>query len=258
MKRLVVCGDSFNCGIGCLDLFTEPYGVLLAEKLGYELIMLARGGASNYAAHLQAEYAVKHLNADLIIIGTTSYDRVDWVSEVRDKGITDLTALNINYHQYPPYNGEYNGKRPPDFYFKNHPGYNPALLTEQVGGIDYYLDKKNKIGNTDYFKRFHTEPREKLQMLVDAYVQTTYEPIKQQYDIGVILKAYMKAQQKGIRTIVLTDSSELIELINKDDILTMSWFQLSTIYPDTIGSGHAGPGAHVEVAEKLFKKFNRE
>ena len=258
MKKLVVCGDSFNCGIGCLDLFTEPYGVLLAQKLGYELIMLARGGASNYAAHLQAEYAAKNLNPDLIIIGTTSYDRVDWVSENRDKRIHELTALNINYHEYPPYNGLYNGKEPPDFYFKNHPGYNPALLTEQVGGIDYYLEKMNKEGKSEYFKRFHTEPKEKLQLLVNGYIHATHPPIKQQYDMGVILKSYMKAQQKGIRTIVLTDNSELIELINKDDILEMSWFQLSVKHPDTIGSGHAGPGAHAEVAELLFRKFNRE
>ena len=28
MKNLVICGDSYNIGIGCHDLHNEPYGSL--------------------------------------------------------------------------------------------------------------------------------------------------------------------------------------------------------------------------------------
>ena len=43
MKKLVVCGDSFAKGIGCRNLETEPYGSLIADKLGLELVNIAKG-----------------------------------------------------------------------------------------------------------------------------------------------------------------------------------------------------------------------
>lgn len=254
MKKLVVCGDSFNCGLGCEDLFTEPYGVLLAKKLNMELITLARGGASNFSIHLQAEYAVQHIEHDLLIISTTSYDRIEWLSE-NSRNIHRPTAANINYHQYPPHNGNYQGKPPPDFYFKNKPEYNPGLLTEQIGGIDYYVTRRNKEGATDYFKKLHSEPISKLQLMIDYNVQVMNDHIKEQYDMGVIFKAYTKAKRKNIQCLVLTDNPELIELVDPNDLHKMNWFGLGAQYPDRIGSGHCTPEAHAIVANDIFNKL---
>ena len=33
MQNIVICGDSFSIGIGCNDLYVEPFGSLLSKKL---------------------------------------------------------------------------------------------------------------------------------------------------------------------------------------------------------------------------------
>lgn len=249
--KLVVCGDSFNCGIGCNDLSTQPYGVLLARSLGMELTTLARGGASNYTVHLQAEYAIR-MSPKVVIIGTTSYDRFEWVSE--DKKLNHPpTALNINYHEYPPHHG--NGAVP--YYFEGRMDYKPMILTEQAGGIEYFVRHRHKEGAGDYFKRYHNEPIDKLQLMIDYYVHVSNGHIDEQYDISTIFKAYTKVNRAGIRCIVLTDNPELLELIGPEDTYYCNWFSLAKKYPDTVGSGHASPEAHALVAEALHKKLEK-
>ena len=46
MKKLVVCGDSFAKGIGCRNLETEPYGSVVANSLGLELVNIAKGSST--------------------------------------------------------------------------------------------------------------------------------------------------------------------------------------------------------------------
>ncbi len=101
MENLVICGDSFNYGIGCSNLATEPFGVLVANHFDLNLIRLARGSASNYAIHLQAEHAVK-LKPKLVIIGTTSTDRFEWVAEGKKLTCTP-TLYDLYYDNYPPH-----------------------------------------------------------------------------------------------------------------------------------------------------------
>jgi len=254
MKRLIICGDSFNCGIGCENLYTQPYGVLLAKKLGYELITLARGGGSNYTTHLQVEYAVEKLNPSIIIIGTTSFDRFEWISEGKHLPGAP-SAANINYHQYPPHNTPFNEHGPTDHFFSGKAEYNPMILTEQAGGIDYFVQHRNKEGMAAYFERYHNEPVKKLQLMVDYYVHACDERIKQQYDVAVLFKSYIKATRAGIRCVVLTNEPELMKLVGPARTHEMSWFELSRTYPDRVGSGHASPEAHAMVADQLYTKI---
>ena len=54
MKKIVICGDSFNIGIGCRDLANEPYGQLLSKELGIPIINLAKGSSTNLSIYLQS------------------------------------------------------------------------------------------------------------------------------------------------------------------------------------------------------------
>jgi hypothetical protein len=102
MKKLVICGDSYGYGIGCTNLETQPFGVLTAKHFGWDLIRLARGSASNYTIYLQGMYAADMKDPPhLVVLNQTSYDRIEWFAEGTNP-IADHTALNINYHQYPP------------------------------------------------------------------------------------------------------------------------------------------------------------
>lgn len=72
---IVVCGDSFMSPVVGKYANTH-FSELLAKELGYKLICLSRGGASNGAIGLQITEAIK-LNPTLILYGITSPDRIE-------------------------------------------------------------------------------------------------------------------------------------------------------------------------------------
>jgi hypothetical protein len=72
---IVVCGDSFMSPVIGKYANTH-FSELLAKKLGYELVCLSRGGASNGAICLQITEAIK-LKPSLILYGITSSDRIE-------------------------------------------------------------------------------------------------------------------------------------------------------------------------------------
>ena len=170
MKNLVVCGDSFSVGIGCHDLHNEPYGSLLAKKLGLNLINLAKGSSTNLSISLQVKHAVDNIpDIELLIVGNTCYHRTEWFPE-HAREDREANNLNVNYHQYPPY-GE--GTYP---YLLEHPmkddsRYRGEMLTENwYGVIDYVeniLDKHNNVNESkkltlDNFVVKHTPPKENI------------------------------------------------------------------------------------------------
>ena len=136
MENLVICGDSFNYGIGCSHLATEPFGVLVANHFNLELIRLARGSASNYTIHLQGEFAATlKPTPKLVILGTTSTDRFEWVTTGKSLDKSP-TLYDVSYHNYPPHH-----EPPPmhdspmPFYLYSNPMYSPKILSEQIPAI---------------------------------------------------------------------------------------------------------------------------
>ena len=73
MTKIIACGDSFLTPDRRYPggHFTE----LLAEKYGYEVINLARGGISNIGIGFQMELAIS-LNPNIIILAPTGSDRM--------------------------------------------------------------------------------------------------------------------------------------------------------------------------------------
>lgn len=268
-KILVICGDSFNWGIGCKDQSTQPYGVLIAKKLGWNLVRLARGSSSNYIIHLQANYAAKMKpKPDLVIIGQTSYDRVEWIAEGKTVDSRSSRKLEeVNYHQYPPhYHAQPFHDNPFDFYLKDNPAYDPKILCEHVVAFpDYFslldrLPAKERFSGSDYYKRLHSEPIEKLKLIEKYYFDIWDPTIKRDYDIAVLLKAYRTVKKAGIKCLLFGPDTGIGEFVDEPkDYYHQDWYGISQRFgfgpfPD---SGHTGEAGHAYTAECLFEYLGK-
>jgi hypothetical protein len=256
-KKFVVCGDSFSAGIGCVDMYTQPYGILVARHFNAEPIILARGSASNYAIYLQALHAADmEIKPDLVIIAQTSYDRIEWVREDRQLHL-NARLENLNYHLYPPHQiAQPHHDSPMPFYLQGSGDYNPVILSEQIGGIDDCIKSRKKGTNVSkYYMRLRTEPTEKLELIRDYFVNIVDDAIKKDYDIGLLLQAYTYVVRKGIDCIVLTHEPKINNYIDDKDIMFQDWYIMSKNYPDTIGSMHTSEEGHRDTADRLVTKI---
>lgn len=110
MKKLGVCGDSYMASMSYdnTDLdngYGKHFTELLAKKLKYEIITFARSGCSNQAIRLQIDEIIKE-KPDLVIIGTTSLDRLEF--PICDKLYENKNGLyNIDYRNFPNTSSEY-------------------------------------------------------------------------------------------------------------------------------------------------------
>ena len=236
-KTIVVCGDSFNYGIGCVNLHTQPYGVLTAKHYDWNLIRLARGSASNYTIHLQAKYtATMNPKPHLVILGTTSIDRLEWLatgtSFDRQPCLED-----INYHLYPPhFHNPPLHDAPMDYYLKGNPNYRPKILSEQMVAIpDYLHHVKIKGMALDYYTRLHTESVEKLELINDYYFDIFDSLIKRDYDMGVISMAYRMIKKAGINCIICTQEPLFKDMVDDErDYFFPDWGRCTDTWPDSV------------------------
>lgn len=104
-KTLYVCGNSYSAGNYMhtdeegkrVPRLNVPYGKIIADKIDFELVMLARAGASNYFTCKQVEYAIEN-HADLIIINFASPRHFDFTSP--ENKLTQLPKLsNFEYNE---------------------------------------------------------------------------------------------------------------------------------------------------------------
>jgi len=252
MKNLVICGDSYNVGIGCHDLHNEPYGSLLSKYLGLNLINLAKGSSTNLSISLQVKYAVQNIkDIELLIVSNTCYLRTEWFKETA-KLDSDLNNLNVNYHEYPPY-GKGTYPHLIDSPYKNNEKYLGGLLTENWYGIidyvDNILDKYDT--NQPYFNKFKTERPEKMRLL-KQYFQEFYDSrIQRQYDMGVIIKSHVLLKNNNIKHFLLTNEKEFYDYLPKHNIIDIDWGELSIKYPDDLKSLHTSYEGHLQVFEKI-------
>lgn len=252
--KLVVCGDSFACGVGCINMYTQPFGPLVAKHFNWDLITLARGSSSNYGIYLQGTFA-STLEPQLVLISLTSYDRVEWVADGKDKykAKHNFTLHDLNYHQYPPHYEALPHHNSPLEFYTNDDKYNPVILTEQVGAIPDYLDCVKRKVSTNYYKRFHTEPEDKLELIARHYGMCVHPAIKRDYDIGLILQAYTKIKKSGANCIIMTHDKKFKEYFDENDLFEQNWTDLSDRFPDTIGSRHTSELGHKDTADRLIQ-----
>jgi hypothetical protein len=254
-KTIVVCGDSFNYGIGCVNQHTQPYGVLTAKHFDWDLVRLARGSASNYVIHLQGKYAARmNPKPHLVILGTTSYDRLEWLATGKEfKGEPRLE--DVNYHLYPPHHHPQPlHDAPMPYHLAGDPNYQPKILSEQMVAIPDFLHHIKTSGYAiDYYKRLHSESIEKLNLINTYYFDIFDSLIKRDYDVGVISMAYRIIKNAGINCVICSQESQFKELVEDErDYFFPDWGRCTATWPDSVGSLHTGEGGHKDIANRLI------
>ena len=262
-KKIIVCGDSFSIGIGCTDLATQPYGSLLSKKLKMPLINLAKGSSTNLSIYLQAKYAVENLATpgDIVMISNTSYDRVEWFPLDHSFKEQNLTNTDVNYHQYPPYgiDSYHDGKKPVQLEnpMEHDSDYDGKMFTENyMGVIDYWETFRKDDKESGYYRRFDAEPKERMKTLYD-FATTVHEPrINRIYSIGVLAMAHQLLKRANINHLILThEVAEYASYIDIQNLVNVSWGQLSLDYPDKLKTWHTGPNGHKAAFKTVLAKL---
>lgn len=262
-NNIVICGDSFNIGIGCHDLATEPYGQLLGQELDKTVINLAKGSSTNFSIFLQAQYAVeKYSNTtDLVIISHTSYDRVDWFPMDYDFPRGEITLADVNYHQYPPYGEHTYHVKDKEIRLEhplaNDPDYTGAMYTDNLMGvIDYWENFGSQNKDSGYYARFRMEPKTRMQVLYE-YGRTIHDnKINRIESAGLMTMAHQLLKRANINHLILTHEPEFYQkFIDSINICEVSWGQLSIDYPDDLPSWHTSAAGHKVVFDTIMKKI---
>jgi hypothetical protein len=99
MKKLYTCGCSFM-SVGTQDHGITSFLNLYSKQKQFDHVSLARSGATNFLIRLQIEEAIR-LNADFIVIGATSNDRMEVPIPARSKEIAwPIRIKDIEYRGY--------------------------------------------------------------------------------------------------------------------------------------------------------------
>ena len=256
MKNIVICGDTFSIGIGCHSLQNEPYGSLLAKNFNATLTNYAKGSSTNLSIFLQTKYALEKIkDIDLLIIGVTSFNRVEWFPDGVDTTKV-LHLSNVNYHQYPPYGVmtyPYLLENP----MKDDPNYKGEMLTENFYGVVDYVDNvmSGKRGGGGYFVKFKNERPERMKLIREYYADVFDERIQRQFDIGIISTAHLLLKRKNINHLVLTYDGEFTEYIDSQNIVNVDFGALSQKYPDDMNTLHFSAEGHRILYEAIMKKI---
>jgi len=261
-SRLIVCGDSFNIGIGCQNLNTQPYGSLLAKHTDRKLVNLAKGSSTNLSIWLQVKYAVEELNAnenDIILVNETSSERFNWFPEGVDQN-GEITNIDVNYHDYPPYgNDSYWPHRLPEHPMQHNPNYKGTMITENVAGIIDYLDNFAAKGYNQrgmYYNRLVDEPLSKLKLIKDFYLSVYNENLSQLQSRSMMVMCHSLLRNKNIKHLMLVSNVYPYEdLVLKENLTYLSWGELTNKYPDNVNTGHASEQGHIEARELIIHKL---
>lgn len=264
MGKIVICGDSFAIGIGCLDLEKDAWGPLLGNYYSREVINFGKGSSTNYSISLQADYAIDNVeDIDLLIISNTCPHRINFfknkeqVNRAKDPwGAYVPTNLDVNYHEYPPYGEGTYIKTIPHPYI-NNPEYKGNLNTENWHGVICYTDSIEENSKSGYYRKFKEED-ETLLLLRKYYFEIFDLQIQQAFDNGVLLKSYLKAVKKGIPVLLALDVPEIVGLVEEKEHTPLNWGDLALEFPDKLNTWHTSEEGHskaFQIVRKHIDKF---
>lgn len=263
MGKIVICGDSFSIGIGCVDLVNDAWGPLLGKKYDREVLNLAKGSSTNYSIYLQAEAAVKwEDDIDLLIISNTCPHRVNFFKEKEHLkrsedmwGAPPPNNLDVNYHEYPPY-GEGTYPQIIPHPYVNNPNYRGNLNTENWHGVISYTDDIKNTKISSYYKKFGGE-EDRPMLLRNYYLEVFDIAIQAQYDAAILLRAYMEAKKANIPTLLAMDIDAVQSLVPEEDFVRVSWGNLALEYPDTLKTFHTSEEGHKSAFESTAAHIDR-
>jgi hypothetical protein len=142
----------------------------LRDNYNWDIVMLARGGCSNFTIRLQIDEIIKH-NPDLIIVGTTAPDRIEIpIKELH--GLVDL--YDIEYKSY----WEESSK-----YFQNQKS---SIISQNIYSLTIDSNHPEKISDT-------------TMKAIKQYVAHLYDKnYKETVDNFIISDGVRKLKESGI------------------------------------------------------------
>lgn len=260
MKKLAICGDSFNAVSKILP--GTHYSEILAKDLGWQLLNYARRGCSNGGIRLQIQEAIDQ-NADFVIIVPTGWDRME--IPVRD-----------NFYDNPKNIIKTWGNLLQDFLLdKSKSTYDPKL---GIKNINYDPDKTDHMVFETIFSLAenytHEYRKAKLtQEKVEAmkqYINHIYDSgWKQQLDKWIITEGVCQLQSRSIpfsieRGMLWKDKNDVLmslpknidtAMIREDNELVSTGAWLHPLKDTDKDPGyHSEPEGQIWVAN-LYKKI---
>jgi hypothetical protein len=250
VNEIVVCGDSFACGIGLpfSSCYEKSFGGLVSQHYKVPHTVYARSGCCNYVIYLQVKKVIedyKHKNKPFVLVTTTHHSRFVFPSDHAGSGYNNYSLEDVVYTLHEPYSGRESGLiRPMPF----TPNPKPKLVSETVSNILYYL--AGKAPNLEYL---FSNVKNKLSAIKTFYEELYDDSIKQDYDSGIILMMHMMLKENNIPHLIMSPNEYNDRFISKENYFHNNWGEYSRKYPDRMGSGHCDERGHVEVAKKLIK-----
>ena len=181
MKKLYVCGCSFNTVSKKIDYKDTHWSQVLSKKLGWELVNLAKPGISNGGIRLQIDKAIKD-RADFVIVVATVPDRIELSSNIAPSPWFSNKEKNFI---------GFDDKSPEMKFTTSGVGYDPEL---GLDNIDYTSSKKYRlisaqlrtlISGTD-----HYVTDKAMQVLLKQYIAFMYDPLwKKQLDSWLMVES---------------------------------------------------------------------
>ena len=189
MKKLIICGDSFNAVSKILP--GTHYSEILSKKLGWQLLNYARRGCSNGGIRLQIQEAIAQ-RADFVIVVPTGWDRME--IPVRD-----------NFYETPDSVIKTFGNLLQDFLLdKNNSCFD---ISKGISNINYDASEKNQmifetifslVENYEHEYRKDKLSNEKVTAL-KHFINHIYDSAwKQQIDKWVISSGVAKLYENSI------------------------------------------------------------
>jgi len=260
-KKLMVCGCSFSAPSETLP--GTSYGEVLAAKLDWDLVQLARQGCSNGGVRLQIDEVIRQ-RPDFAIIAPTFHDRMELpasaapykfrVDDYKGPG-SDLQAHLQNTA------------------LKN--GYDPA---DGIKNVNYADRPYNMICETifslaeNYQHRYRSQQIDKdTQKAIKSYINHIYDSAwKQQMDTWIMRDGIVQLYAAGIKFIVLPDNlwstqtlrSIIPQLVPDQYLITVQEHvpsHATWLYPFTgEDPGYHGAPASQQYLADIFYKYITE
>jgi hypothetical protein len=200
-KKLAICGDSFMAAVDSTQSghgkhFTE----ILANKLDMDLFTLARGACGNNVIRLQIEEVIKEM-PDLVIIGTTSIDRIEIPISNNNLNIDDLLLssyekpkgiLNFDYSTLPDISK----------YFKNFTTDDIKLISLTLNSYVFDVETRNStLRENDFYIKNITD--EKINAIIQYYLHCYDWSWKRELDTWIITDGLQRLLDKNINFYII-------------------------------------------------------
>lgn len=232
MKRLITCGCSFmSPDIHNPRFIDTHFSQILAKELGYELIQLARPGASNGGICIQLEEAIR-LKPDLILFGTTAFDRTEFsaspeCANLGERFLTEKVRLEEVYGY----------------------GSNPILYSDNLMSI---------IPDTSWWNHKDSgktvpNPEEKHNALVEWFKHLYIPKWKRQLDTYCMYAIQHKLLLSGIPSLKVIDLLESPDIPFFECVTGKKYSIFSYSASDYSGSYHTTIEEQHQIAEDIKK-----